>query len=229
MSEKNFTSHEGHMEFGHKEQAKEDRKEHRAPAAQSPRILIIGPQGSGKGTQAARIAELFGIPAISTGDVFRANVKNGTELGHKVKAVIDSGDLVDDILTGELVRDRLNEGDTGSGFLLDGYPRNLVQAGDLDAFLATRDESVTAVIELDVPREISVTRLITRASEQGRADDTEEVITKRLEIYEAETTPVVTLYRGQGVVDLIDGVGSLDAVTERIVAALVARGITPGI
>lgn len=217
------------MQFAHKEQAKEGHNEHRAPAPQQPRLLIIGPQGSGKGTQAARIAELFGIPAISTGDVFRANVKNETELGVKVKAIIDSGDLVDDILTGELVRDRLNLGDTGAGFLLDGYPRNLVQAGDLDSFLATRNEAVTAVIELDVPREISVSRLLTRATEQGRSDDTEDVITKRLEIYEAETTPVVEFYRASGVVDLIDGVGSLDAVTERIISALAARGITPAV
>ncbi len=189
------------------------------------RLLIIGPQGSGKGTQGVRVAEALGIPAVSTGDVFRANVKDGTELGLKVKAIIDAGDLVPDALTGEIVRDRLAQADAAGGFLLDGYPRNLGQVGDLDAFLDGRGEPLTAVIELVVPRDESIRRLALRAAAQGRADDNEESIAKRLSIYESETAPILDVYRERGVVDQIDGVGSLDEVYARITAALETRGI----
>lgn len=192
----------------------------------SARLLIVGPQGSGKGTQGVRVAGALGIPAVSTGDVFRANVKDGTELGLKVKAIIDAGDLVPDELTGEIVRDRLAQPDAAAGFLLDGYPRNLGQVGDLDAFLDARDEPLTAVIELVVPREESIQRLSLRATEQGRADDNEESIAKRLAIYESETAPILDVYRQRGIVDQIDGVGTLDEVYARITAALTARGIT---
>ena len=190
------------------------------------RLLIIGPQGSGKGTQGARIAQALGIPAVSTGDVFRANVSEGTELGMKVKAIIDAGDLVPDELTSEIVRDRLTQTDAAGGFLLDGYPRNLGQVRDLDAFLESRSEPLTAVIELTVPREESISRLSVRAAEQGRADDNEESIAKRLSIYESETAPILDVYRERGIVDAIDGVGSFDEITERIVTALAARGIS---
>ncbi|MDQ1125528.1 adenylate kinase [Microbacterium sp. SORGH_AS 505] len=190
------------------------------------RLLIIGPQGSGKGTQGARIADHLGIPTISTGDVFRANVKDGTDLGLKVKALIDAGDLVPDDLTSEIVRDRLSQEDAAHGFLLDGYPRNLGQVGDLDAFLDGRGEPLTAVIELSVPRDESIARLSRRAAEQGRADDNEESIAKRLSIYESETAPILDVYRERGIVDEVDGFGSLDEITERITVALAARGIT---
>ncbi len=193
------------------------------------RLLIIGPQGSGKGTQGARIAEALGIPAVSTGDVFRANVKEQTELGVKIKAIIDAGDLVSDELTGAIVRDRLEQPDAAGGFLLDGYPRNVAQVHDLDAFLGGRGEELTAVIELSVPREESISRLKLRATEQGRDDDNEESIAKRLKIYENETAPILDVYRERGVVDAVDGVGSLDEVFARIVAALGARGITAGV
>ncbi|MGB4777561.1 adenylate kinase [Microbacterium sp.] len=189
------------------------------------RLLIIGPQGSGKGTQGVRIAEALGIPAISTGDVFRANVAGGTPLGLKVKAIIEAGDLVPDELTSEIVRDRLTQDDAGVGFLLDGYPRNLGQVGDLDTFLDARDQPLTAVIELAVPREESIRRLSLRAAEQGRSDDNAESIAKRLSIYESETAPILDVYRERGIVDEVDGVGSLDDVYARIVAALDARGI----
>ena len=189
------------------------------------RLLIIGPQGSGKGTQGVRIADALGIPAVSTGDVFRANVKEGTELGLKVKAIIDAGDLVPDTLTGEIVRDRLAQADAANGFLLDGYPRNLGQVGDLDGFLDERGEPLTAVIELVVPRDESIQRLSLRATEQGRADDNAESIAKRLAIYERETAPILDLYRERGIVDQIDGVGSLDEVYAQVQAALEARGI----
>ncbi|MFK0403528.1 adenylate kinase [Microbacterium sp. NPDC090225] len=191
----------------------------------SARLLIVGPQGSGKGTQGVRIAETFGIPVVSTGDIFRANIKGGTELGQKVTAILDRGDLVPDELTGEIVRDRLAQDDASSGFLLDGYPRNTAQVGHLEEFLAGRGESLDAVILLDVPRDESISRLSLRAIEQGRSDDTEEAIAHRLDIYERETAPIIDVYSEKGIVDRIDGVGSLDEITERIVAALDARGL----
>jgi adenylate kinase len=190
------------------------------------RLLIVGPQGSGKGTQGARIAESLGIPAVSTGDVFRANIAGGTPLGQQVKAIIDAGDLVSDELTGAVVRDRLAQADAADGFLLDGYPRNIAQVRDLDDFLSGRGEELRAVIELDVPREESIARLRQRAVDQGRADDTEEVIANRLAIYERETAPILDVYRERGIVDAIDGIGTLDEITERILRALAARGIS---
>nr|WP_165137832.1 adenylate kinase [Microbacterium amylolyticum] len=189
-------------------------------------MLIVGPQGSGKGTQGVRIAEAYGIPTVSTGDIFRANIKNETELGKKVKAITDAGDLVPDEVTSEIVRDRLDEPDATEGFLLDGYPRNAVQVGHLDEFLAGREEALEAVILLDVPREESIARITQRAAEQGRSDDTEEAIAKRLEIYERETAPIVDTYAERGIVDRINGVGTLDEITARIFAALDARGFT---
>ncbi|WP_127474122.1 adenylate kinase [Microbacterium sulfonylureivorans] len=189
------------------------------------RLLIVGPQGSGKGTQGVRIAQAFGIPAISTGDVFRAAVAAGTELGEQVKAIIEAGDLVSDELTSAVVRDRLSHADAQGGFLLDGYPRNLTQVMHLEEFLEGRDESLDAVIELSVPRDESIARLSLRAQEQGRTDDTEEVIANRLAIYERETAPILGVYGTRGIVDAVDGVGSLDEITDRIVASLEARGL----
>lgn len=192
------------------------------------RLLIVGPQGSGKGTQGIRIAKAFDIPAVSTGDVFRANIAEGTDLGRQVQAIIEAGNLVPDELTSAVVRDRLAQDDAAGGFLLDGYPRNVGQVADLDAFLDGRRESLDAVIELSVPRDESISRLSLRAQEQGRTDDTEEVIAHRLSIYERETAPILDVYRERGLVDSIDGVGTLDEITERIITALIARGLTPG-
>ncbi|MCC2033560.1 adenylate kinase [Microbacterium allomyrinae] len=189
------------------------------------RLLIVGPQGSGKGTQGVRIAATFGVLAVSTGDVFRAAVAAGTPLGEQVKAIIEAGDLVSDELTSAVVRDRLSQPDAAEGFLLDGYPRNVAQVMHLDEFLDGRDESIDAVIELDVPRDESISRLSLRAAEQGRTDDTEEVIANRLAIYERETAPILDVYRTRGVVDRIDGIGTLDEITDRIIAALEARGL----
>jgi adenylate kinase len=197
------------------------------PAPSSARFLIVGPQGSGKGTQGVRIAEAFGVPSISTGDVFRENISGGTELGRRVQAIVEAGDLVPDELTCELVRDRLSQTDAAHGFLLDGFPRNRAQVDDLDAFLASRGESLDAVIELSVPRGESIARLRQRAIDQGRTDDTEEVIANRLAIYERETAPILDVYRDHGLVVQVDGVGTLDEVTERIFAALAARGLSP--
>ncbi|MFJ6651238.1 adenylate kinase [Microbacterium sp. NPDC091313] len=189
------------------------------------RLLIVGPQGSGKGTQGVRIAEALGVPVVSTGDVFRANVAEGTELGLQVKEIIDAGRLVPDELTSAVVRDRLSQQDAADGFLLDGYPRNLGQVMHLDEFLGGRDERLDAVIALVVPRDESIQRLRKRAVDQGRADDTEEVIAQRLSIYESETAPILGVYGTRDLVDEIDGVGSLDEVTDRIFAALEARGL----
>jgi adenylate kinase len=191
----------------------------------SARLLIVGPQGSGKGTQGVRIGDAYGVPVVSTGDVFRANITEGTELGRRVQQIVEAGNLVPDELTSEIVRDRLAEDDAARGFLLDGYPRNLGQVSHLDEFLTDRGEELDAVIELDVPRAESIERLSLRAQQQGRTDDTAEVIAKRLDIYENETAPILGVYRERGIVDRIDGVGSLDEITERIFAALEARGL----
>jgi adenylate kinase len=189
------------------------------------RLLIVGPQGSGKGTQGVRIAESYGIPVVSTGDIFRANIKEGTPLGQQVTAILDKGDLVPDELTSEIVRERLAQDDAANGFLLDGYPRNTAQVAHLEEFLTGRGESLDAVILLDVPREESIERLKLRAAEQGRSDDTDEAIAHRLDIYEKETAPILEVYGARGIVDRIDGVGSLDEITERVFAALNARGL----
>ncbi|WP_402844848.1 adenylate kinase [Microbacterium sp. GXS0129] len=193
----------------------------------SARFLIVGPQGSGKGTQGVRIADAFGIPVVSTGDIFRANIKQGTDLGKKVQAITAAGDLVSDELTGELVSDRLSQEDAAGGFLLDGYPRNRAQVGHLDEILSGQGVALDAVIALDVPREESISRIALRAQEQGREDDTPEAIAHRLDIYERETAPILAVYEERGVVDTIDGVGTLDEITERIFAALAARGLAP--
>ena len=190
------------------------------------RLLIVGPQGSGKGTQGIRIADAYGIPAISTGDMFRAAVASGSDLGNQVTEIIQSGNLVPDELTSAVVRDRLTQADAAQGFLLDGYPRNVGQVADLDAFLAGRSEQLDAVIELVVPREESIERLTLRAAEQGRADDTEEAIANRLAIYERETAPILDVYRERGIAVEIDGVGTLDEITDRLIAALEGRGLS---
>ena len=199
-----------------------------ASATGSARFLIVGPQGSGKGTQGVLVAEAFGVPSVSTGDVFRENISGGTELGLRVKSIVEAGDLVPDELTSELVRDRLEHPDAARGFLLDGYPRNRGQVDDLDAFLSARGESLDAVIELSVPRDESIARLRQRAIDQGRTDDTEEIIANRLAIYERETAPILDVYRARDLVMPVDGVGSLDEVTERIFAALADRGLIAG-
>ena len=193
----------------------------------SARFLIVGPQGSGKGTQGVLVAEAFGVPQVATGDIFRENVKGGTDLGKQVEEIIEAGHLVPDELTSELVRDRLAEPDAAHGFLLDGYPRNRGQVAHLDDFLGSRGESLDAVIELVVPREESIDRIRQRAIDQGRTDDTEEVIANRLSIYERETAPILEVYRARDLVVQIDGVGTLDEVTERIFAALAERGLVP--
>ncbi len=188
------------------------------------RFLLIGPPGAGKGTQAARLAESYGIPAISTGDIFRFNVKNETELGKLAKSFMDRGEYVPDSVTNDLVRDRLNMDDAAAGFLLDGYPRTADQVSELDSILAEHDTALDAVILLTADTDEVVRRLLNRAIEQGRADDTEDVIRRRLEVYEAETAPLTSVYASRGLVIMVDGLGAIDEVTDRIVEALNARG-----
>ena len=184
------------------------------------RLIILGPPGAGKGTQAAKIAAEFGIPAISTGDIFRANIKNETPLGLQVKEVLSSGGYVTDEITNAIVRDRLFEADAEQGFLLDGYPRTAPQVDALDAILAEHHHRLEAVLELTVDEDAVVQRLLKRAEEQGRDDDTEEVIRERQAIYRRETAPLTEVYSGRGLLVQVDGMGTVDEVFERITAAL---------
>lgn len=187
------------------------------------RLLLIGSPGAGKGTQAARLAEAYGIPAISTGDIFRFNVKNETELGKLAKAFMDRGEYVPDSVTNDLVRDRLSHDDAAQGFLLDGYPRTADQVVELDSILDGFGKKLDAVVQLTADTDEVVRRLLNRAIEQGRSDDTEDVIRRRLEVYEAETAPLISVYASRGLVVMVDGLGAIEAVTERIVEALHAR------
>lgn len=189
------------------------------------RFLLIGPPGAGKGTQAARLATAFHIPAISTGDIFRFNVKNETELGKLAKSFMDRGEYVPDAVTNDLVRDRLTHDDAADGFLLDGYPRTADQVAELDSILEANGTKLDAVIQLTADTEEVVRRLLNRAIEQGRADDTEEVIRHRLDVYAAETAPLISVYAARGLVVLVDGLGIIDDVTDRILEALNARGL----
>ena len=193
------------------------------------RILLIGAPGAGKGTQAERLSAAFGIPAISTGDIFRHNVKNETELGKQAKAFMDRGEYVPDSLTNDLVRDRLSQSDAAAGFLLDGYPRTAEQVIELDSILESKSSKLDVVVQLTANTDEVVRRLLNRAIEQGRADDTEDVIRRRLEVYEEQTAPLIDLYAGRGIVVRIDGLGQVDEVTDRILEALDARGLTPSL
>ena len=189
------------------------------------RFLIIGPPGAGKGTQAARLSALFGIPAIATGDIFRYNIKNETPLGIEVKSIVDAGDYVPDALTNELVRSRLEEPDAASGFLLDGYPRTLSQVNFLDQILAHKEQELDAVIRLVADVEIVVARLRKRSQEQGRVDDSEEAIRHRQEVFRRETTPLIEVYGERGLLVTVDGIGEVDEVADRILSGLIAHGV----
>lgn len=187
------------------------------------RLLIMGPQGVGKGTQAALLAEHYGIPAISTGDIFRANIKGKTELGLKVIEYTDKGELVPDELTNSIVKDRLAQDDTANGWILDGYPRNAAQVEALDAMLEELGTTLDAVVALDADHDVLMARIAKRAEEQGRTDDTPEAIAKRLATYAKETAPLLDTYKSRGQLVAIDGVGEIDAIQKNIVAALDAR------
>jgi adenylate kinase len=189
------------------------------------RFLLIGPPGAGKGTQAARLAESYCIPAISTGDIFRYNVKNETELGKLAKSFMDRGEYVPDSLTNALVSDRLDWADAAEGFLLDGYPRTADQVEELDRILSTKGDSLDAVVLITADTDEVVRRLLNRALEQGRADDTEDVIRRRLEVYAEQTAPLIEVYTNRQLVVEVDGLGAVEEVTSRIIEALASRGM----
>jgi len=180
------------------------------------RLIIFGAPGAGKGTQATRIAQSLGIPAISTGDIFRHNIKNETALGLQVKEILASGAYVPDEVTNAIVRDRLAQPDAAAGFLLDGYPRTQAQVAELADMLSTAGTGLDAVLELTVNTDEVVQRLLKRAEIDGRADDTEDVIRHRLKVYNEETAPLAALYRERGLLRQVDGMGEMDAVTERL-------------
>jgi adenylate kinase len=184
------------------------------------RALIMGPPGAGKGTQAALVCEKLAIAHISTGDIFRSNVSAGTDLGLQAQRYMDAGDYVPDELTNAMVRDRLLEPDTERGFLLDGYPRTTAQVSELDAMLGAQGQALDVVVELTVDTEVVVSRLQARAADQGRSDDTEAVIRRRLDLFAEETEPLTTRYAERGILVRVDGLGTVDEVTTRVLRAL---------
>lgn len=183
------------------------------------RLVLVGPPGAGKGTQAVRLAERLEVPHISTGDLFRANLEPGAEtpIGLEAKSYMDAGDLVPDSVTVTMVRERLADDDAGKGFILDGFPRNLSQASALEQLLTERGEDVDAVVEFKVPEDELVQRLLGR----GRTDDTEDVIRRRQQVYRDETAPLLEHYRGRLV--SIDAVGTVEQITDRVADALRGR------
>ncbi|MFM6981208.1 MAG: adenylate kinase [Microbacteriaceae bacterium] len=190
------------------------------------RLLLVGPPGAGKGTQAVRLAEAYGIPAISTGDIFRANVRDETPLGVEAKGYMDRGEYVPDSLTNALVADRLHHADCERGFLLDGYPRTVDQVRALDEVLADQGEQLDVVVELTADPDVVVKRIALRAQDSGRADDADEtVIRNRLAVYGRETAPLIELYAARGLLVSVDGIGEIAEVTDRITAAVRERGI----
>ena len=184
------------------------------------RLVLLGAPGSGKGTQATRLREHLQVPHISTGDLLRAAVKAGTELGRQAKAVMESGGLVSDEIVLGMLEERLTAGDTGNGFVLDGYPRNLAQANALDALLARLGQPADIAVQLDVDTELLITRLAGRAQAEGRADDSPDAVRHRLQVYNEATAPVVDFYRNTGRLACVDGVGGMEEVFQRIIATL---------
>ena len=186
------------------------------------KIIMLGAPGAGKGTQAKMIAEKYGVPHISTGDIFRANIKNGTELGAKAKEYMDKGLLVPDELVVDLVIDRFKADDCAKGYILDGFPRTIPQAEALKVMLKERGQDISVMIDLDVPEDELMTRLIKRGKDSGRADDNEETIKKRLVVYNTQTAPLKDFYKGEGKYQHINGLGSMEAIFEDICKAVSA-------
>jgi adenylate kinase len=184
------------------------------------RLLIIGPPGSGKGTQAEHLARHFRVPAVSTGDIFRSNVSDQTELGNQAARYLDGGDFVPDHLTNALVEDRLVQGDVMNGFLLDGYPRTAQQATELDRMLSAQGHVLDVVIELQAPDAELEQRMHRRAMEQGRTDDTIDIFRRRLELYHRQTHEVISVYAGRGILVSVDGSGDPGGITALAIAAV---------
>ena len=184
------------------------------------RIVLLGAPGSGKGTQAALMVERLGIPHISTGALLRNAAKRGTELGLKAKALIDKGELVPDEIMSDIIEERLGRDDAAKGFILDGYPRNLAQAKSLDEVLERLNTPVDEVIHLDVNPELIIGRIAKRAKEEGRSDDTEEIVRNRMRIYHEQTAPVIDYYVGKGLLTYVLADGEIEVILERILGAL---------
>ncbi len=184
------------------------------------RLVLLGAPGSGKGTQAARLKEHLQVPHISTGDLLRAEVAVGSPLGVEAKGVMARGELVSDAILLGMLEERLSRPDTNGGFILDGYPRNLVQADALDGLLARLKQTFDYAVQLDVATELLVSRIAGRAHAEGRADDTPESVRTRLQVYNNQTAPVIDYYRRHGQLTVVDGVGSLDEVFTRILEAI---------
>jgi len=194
-----------------------------APTGVNARLVLLGPPGAGKGTQAARLAQSLDVPAISTGDIFRANIKGGTQLGRTVQEYTARGELVPDSVTNAMVRDRLAQDDAAEGFLLDGYPRNVAQVAELDAILSESGRTLDLAVELTADPEVVVERLLRRAQIEGREDDTEDVIRHRLDVYAEQTAPIAQVYADRGLLVQVDGIGEVDEVTQRLLAAIGRR------
>jgi adenylate kinase len=188
-------------------------------------VVLMGPPGAGKGTHADLLAGRLGVPVISTGDIFRAQVAAKTDLGRTAQRYLDAGEYVPDEITNAMVRERLAADDTRPGFLLDGYPRTLDQVAVLDDFLATQGRSLDAVIVLRVDHEVLVRRLLRRAEIEHRSDDTEDVIRRRLQVYGDQTVPLISLYDARGVLHEVDGNGQIAEVRERLLQ--IAGDLTP--
>jgi adenylate kinase len=187
------------------------------------RLVLLGPPGAGKGTQAKRLAACLGVPAISTGDIFRSNIADDSELGRLAQSYLDAGKLVPDEVTNDMVRERISRADSSPGFVLDGYPRTVAQARALDDMLAQLGTHLDRVVELTVDVSEVIKRLLRRAEIEGRSDDTEDVIRHRQDVYVEQTAPLVDLYRERSVLVQVDGMGEVDDVTERLTSALKAR------
>lgn len=181
-------------------------------------LILFGPPGAGKGTQAEKIEHHFNIPHLSTGNIFRENIKNKTELGKKVKSILDSGELVPDETVVDLVADELESPEYDNGYILDGFPRTVAQAEALDKYLSKKGDKIDHFLTLEVPEDELVNRILSRG--EGRSDDTPEKIKTRLEVYNNETSPVLNYYQQQGVVKKIDGVGSIEEIFDRIKKAV---------
>jgi len=205
------------------------------------RLVLVGPPGAGKGTQAVFLAEHYSIPHISTGDIFRANLRAGTPLGQEAKGFMDRGELVPDSVTNAMIKDRLTQDDVANGFLLDGFPRNVVQAEVLRAILAEQKSPLDAVLELNIADSEIIERLSSRLTCRGcgapspataqacaacggelyqREDDKAEVIARRLEVYNEQTAPIIAFYRGEGILITISATGAVSEITERATTAL---------
>jgi adenylate kinase len=184
------------------------------------RLVLLGAPGSGKGTQATRLKEQLEVPHISTGDLLRAAVAAGTPLGLQAKAVMERGELVSDEIVLGMLEERFSQPDIASGFILDGYPRNLAQASALDALLQRLHLPVDVAVQLDVSTELLVQRIAGRAQAEGRADDTPEAVTNRLRVYSDQTAPVIDYYRERGRLVCVYGVGGMEEVSDRILAAI---------